>query len=155
MSRVPSLLRRVKYGTRLCVLKLFLKFILIIEAFIYYQNYTLKGWSSLFRVFHRQIVAKAQIVGLNITSYWFIHTKILHPNEKSKVTDGSSNQKRAYKTDGVIFSKCISSLVFQGTHSWLIWMCSWIVRADQYREFCPIFLNLASESPKNSILTLF
>jgi hypothetical protein len=36
----------------------------------------------------------------------------LHPIEKSKVTDGSSNQKRAYKNNGIIFSKCISSLSF-------------------------------------------
>ena len=63
----------------------------------------------------------------------------MHPKKISKVTDGSSNQKRAYKTDGIIFSKCISSLVFQGTYSKLIWMCSWIVRVDQYWEFCPNF----------------
>ena len=35
--------------------------------------------------------------------------------KKSKVTDGSSNQKRDYKSDGIIFSKCISFLVFKGT----------------------------------------
>jgi hypothetical protein len=35
--------------------------------------------------------------------------------KKSKVTDGSSNQKRAYKSDEIILSKCISSLSFQGT----------------------------------------
>jgi hypothetical protein len=34
--------------------------------------------------------------------------------EKSKVTDGSSNQKRAYKSDGIIFLKCITSLSFHG-----------------------------------------
>jgi hypothetical protein len=33
----------------------------------------------------------------------------------SKVTDGSSNQKRASKTDEIIFSKCISSLVSRYT----------------------------------------
>ena len=31
------------------------------------------------------------------------------------MTDRWSNQKRAYKTDGIISSKCISSLSFQGT----------------------------------------
>jgi hypothetical protein len=39
----------------------------------------------------------------------------LHPKNKSKVTDGSSNQKRAYKNNGLIFSKSISSLSFYGT----------------------------------------
>jgi hypothetical protein len=38
----------------------------------------------------------------------------LHPKKQFKLTDGSSNQKRAYKSDGIIFSKCISSLSFQG-----------------------------------------
>jgi hypothetical protein len=47
----------------------------------------------------------------------------LHLKKISEVTDGSSKQKRAYKTDGLIFSKCISSLVFQGTHSKLICLC--------------------------------
>ena len=30
------------------------------------------------------------------------------------MTDGSSNQKRAHKTDGIIFQKCIFSLSFLG-----------------------------------------
>ena len=33
------------------------------------------------------------------TNYW------THPIKKTKVTDSSSNEKRAYKTDGIIFSK--------------------------------------------------
>ena len=50
---------------------------------------------------------------LNITSFWYIWTKILHAKIKSK--DGSSDQKGAYKTDENFFSKCICFLSFQGT----------------------------------------
>jgi hypothetical protein len=35
--------------------------------------------------------------------------------KKLKVMDGSSNQKRAYKSDVIIFPKCISSLSFRGS----------------------------------------
>ena len=52
------------------------------------------------RGFHWLIVARAQIVGPNII--YLIYLKMLQP-KKSKVTDCSSNQKRAYKTDGIIF----------------------------------------------------
>jgi hypothetical protein len=35
--------------------------------------------------------------------------------QKSKVPDGTFNQKRAYKSDRIILSECISSLIFQCT----------------------------------------
>jgi hypothetical protein len=45
----------------------------------------------------------------------YIKTKISHPKIKLKVTDGSSNEKSAYKSDEIILSNFISSLGFQGT----------------------------------------
>jgi hypothetical protein len=89
----------------------------------------LRGWSSHFKGFSMANCRK------NTNDIW---TKVLHLINKSKVTDGWSNQKRAYKTDGNIFSKWISSLSFQGT--------------TMIHEK---FFDLASVAPKNSILTLF
>ena len=43
----------------------------------------------------------------------YIWTKILHPKKISDVTDGSSDKKLAYETDGIIFWKWIFTLSFQ------------------------------------------
>jgi hypothetical protein len=66
------------------------------------------------KLFKWPIVAKEQSLD-QILPLSDIFKKNLASLKKSRVRDGSSNQKRAYKSEGILFSKCISSLSFQGT----------------------------------------
>jgi hypothetical protein len=83
--------------------------------FVDFWTSCLRGWSSHFKakngVFNGKLSQKYKLLNkvLLLTNVFERKSCIY---KKAKVTDGLSNQKGAYKTDGIIFSKCISSLTF-------------------------------------------
>ena len=109
------------------------------------------------------IVAKKLKLGFSMTNcrkstncwtkyylFLYIWTNILHPLKKSKVTDGSSNQNCAYKTDGIIFSKCIPPSNLEFDPIWGVSIKIYLLPGFTSYTF-ETYMNLQLKSPCRSV----